>query len=341
MPAPPAPIYVPAPPNGYPPKYLVLATPRQDLQEFVYFDRLEIGRLDGTPQIAPGLLIVQDPTVSRRHCVLTQTRDGRCLVRDISRNGTRVDGRRLVPNLEHAIQVGQTIAVSADYEFLLAGDRAGRVADRAGGTIGLPGTTLATVLVGDIRDYTGLVQRTPTIQLQQSVSRVFETVTAAIASYGGTVKEFPGDAVVAFWEVNLAGDQVREACRAAIALDQLVRTMAADRTIWQVADVPLRMDWALATGTAAIDSFGGTKRAGLSLVGEPIVLAHRLEKLATDDTGSILVCPTTKALARGTWDFRDLGEMSAKGFDRLQHVYALQPRSEDYLATVAVERYAE
>jgi hypothetical protein len=41
------------------------------------------------------MLLVGDSTVSFRHCVLTQHPTGRCTVRDVSRNGIRVDGRRL------------------------------------------------------------------------------------------------------------------------------------------------------------------------------------------------------------------------------------------------------
>ena len=73
----------------------------------------------------------------------------------------------------------------------------------------------------------------------------------------------------------------------------------------------------------AIDSFGGNRPVGLSLIGEPVVLAARIEKLATDDTGPILVCSTTKTLAANRFRFRDLGEMTAKGFERPERIFAL------------------
>src|SRR5512142_2406290 len=70
-----------------------------DEMRFGFSDQLEIGRDDGRPD-ATGALLIQDPAVSRRHCVLSRRPDGRCVIRDVSRNGTRVDGRRLVPNVE-------------------------------------------------------------------------------------------------------------------------------------------------------------------------------------------------------------------------------------------------
>ena len=44
---------------------------------------------------------------------------------------------------------------------------------------------------------------------------------------------------------------------------------------------------------------------------------------ATDETGRIVACSETRKLAMEGFTFRDLGEQSAKGFDRPDHVYAL------------------
>jgi class 3 adenylate cyclase len=100
------------------------------------------------------------------------------------------------------------------------------------------------------------------------------------------------------------------------------------------------MDWALATGEVSIDSFGGDTPVGLSMIGEPVVLACRLEKFATDATGPILACRNTRDMvARALRDpgpnaaaeakapplqFVDLGEMHAKGFDQPDHVFAVR-----------------
>ena len=75
-------------------------------------------------------------------------------------------------------------------------------------TLGVSGTSIATVLVGDIRDYTLLVRRAPPAALQQSVNRVFETLNAAVTRHQGTVKEYQGDAVLAFWEGDFNGEQL-------------------------------------------------------------------------------------------------------------------------------------
>lgn len=296
---------------------------------------LEIGRGEADCSPAPGTLLLQDPNVSRRHCLIIQAADGRCFLRDLSRNGTRVNGRRVLPNMEVELFVGQTLDLGPGVHFRLEGDPATASEVRtpslkATGIV--PNLTFATVLVGDIRDYTVMVRNAPSVELQQSINRVFERLSASVLELGGTVKEYPGDAIVSFWEGSASGDQVIAACRGALALDRLAQRIGADRSLWSLTDHPLKMDWALASGPVVIDSFGGENPLGLSIVGEPIVLASRLEKFANDQTGRILTCRLTRQLAAKRADpadpepleFVDLGTMQAKGFDRPDHVFALR-----------------
>jgi class 3 adenylate cyclase len=309
-----------------PPRFLVANPGEPGERRFVFYDTFEIGRSEPGRTEAPGILLIGDSTVSFRHCVVTQHAGGRCTVRDVSRNGTRVDGRRLVPNVETEVMAGQAIEVAPGLTLVLLGDSAPAIAEDTveGGTVVAPGFTVATVLVGDIRDYTVMVQRAPSLELQRSVSRVFERLTAEVVRCGGTVKEYQGDAIFAFWEGPADGRQAVGACRAALVLNDLAGQIAADRRVWDVPGFSLGMEWALATGPVVIDSIGGAnQRAGLSMVGEAVVKAFRLEKFATPETGSILACETTYQMALAHFEFRSLGEMQAKGFDRPDRVFAL------------------
>jgi len=315
--------YAEPPPDGGSAMELVPANGAEDGQRFRFWARLEIGRDDGrTPE--PGVLLLRDPTISRKHCVVTRLSDGRCFVRDVSRNGTRLDGRRLLPNVETEWHVGHALTVGANRVFVLAGDAAVPTPVREEiSTIPVTGRSVVTVLVGDIRDYTVLVRRALSEELQRAVTGVFGFLSEAVGRLGGTVKEFQGDAIVAFWEGDARGGQAVKACRAALALDALAATLASDRSRWPFADFPLELDWALATGLVLIDSVGRGEPMGLSMMGEPVVRAFRLEKFASEATGRILACSETRALAGGIFAFRDLGRMLAKGFDEPDRVFAL------------------
>jgi class 3 adenylate cyclase len=306
------------------PRFLGPAPVKPGGPRYVFYDRLEIGRDDGVRPEEPGLLLVADPTVSRVHCVVTQDRDGRCFVRDVSRNGTRLDGRRLVPNVENPCEIGQVITVGA-HAFALLGEGAAlrRSSPTTGSTIPAPNHAIVTVLVGDIRDYTVLVRRSLSREVQHAVSLTFEKLSAEVMRQNGTVKEYQGDALLAFWEGDHAGGQALTACRAALALDRLAMALGDDRHHWPLDDFPLRMDWALATGFVLIDTFGRGTPTGLSMMGEPVVRAFRIEKFASDDAGRILACSATEEFAREQFTFRDLGQRLAKGFDAPDHVFAL------------------
>ena len=328
--------YTTAIPAGGPLAELVADPGGPGEQRIPFRDTLEIGRdEDGRPPL-PGVLLIADPAVSYRHCILTRSY-GRWYVRDVSRNGTRIARRRLVPNVETEIRPGETLTVGGR-EFRLD-TRQGTVdptrPGRRSETDAAPAENIATVLVGDIRDYTVLVRRVPLSVLQRSVSHAFEILTSGVLEWGGTVKEYPGDAVVAFWDATPDGGQTAAACRAALELDQLAKRIAADPSVWDVPDFPLLMDWALATGPVVIHTFGGAHSRGLSLIGEPVVLAFRLEKLAGAELGTILTCGRTRALAGSAFAFRDLGEVAPKGFQRLEHVYSLLGQSEPTTATLS------
>jgi len=262
---------------------------------------------------------------------VTQSLDGRFFIRDVSRNGTRVDGRRLVPNLEFEIDLGQTIQVGK-HIFLLCLEKieASSIAEaeltERERTLLETGETEVTVLVGDIRGYTTLTQQFSTSEVYQSVRDVFSELEKIVFQNRGTLKEYQGDAIFAFWEARTEepGQHAIMACSAALALTDRVASLAQDFNAWKIAGFPLRMDWALATGPVLISSFGDDRPTGLSMVGDTVNLAFRLESLATDEMGPILVCRDTHALARGKFDFKGLGEVETKGRRGKEKIFALK-----------------
>jgi class 3 adenylate cyclase len=316
--------YLPPAVIEYPGKWLVAADGSAANEVFLFFDRVEVGRFNEKRRL-PGMLLVNDPTVSSRHCVVTQEPDGRCFVRDMSRNGTRVDGRRLTPNLKSELEVGQVLSIGRCLQLRLDGtppegyDSADHVIE----TQGLGVATTVTVLVGDIRNYTSLVQLVDAGELQDSVNRVFRGMEQEVQSLGGTIKEFQGDALFAFWEKTPGRCHISEACKAALYLNRFVERLAADPTVWSIGGFPLQMDFALATGLVTVSGYGNEGALGLSMVGESVVLAFRIEKVADASTGPIIVCPTTRAAAENGFEFKSLGSHEVKGFEEAQCLYAL------------------
>jgi class 3 adenylate cyclase len=288
-------------------------------QRFPFGPRIEVGRLDAGAPEYDGRLLVADPTVSSLHCVILQHPDGRLFVRDSSRNGTWLDGTRLIPNREQEIRPGQTLSMGSGVSLRLVEDRAeteeeagARPAGRS--TVVQPSTQDLAVLVGDVCGYTSLLTSVDGTALQTAVGQVFARLVRTIHSLGGQVKEYQGDSIMAFWEKNGPASPAIAACRAALALRREVDDLAADGTTWPFPHHPLRMDWAIATGSVSAQVLGADRPEELSLVGEAVVLAYRLEKAADDRTGPLLVCARTRAEASGRFVFEEVGSLSLAGF---------------------------
>jgi class 3 adenylate cyclase len=307
--------------------FLVAASPGFQERRFIFSNQIEIGRYEESAATVPGVLLIRDGTVSRRHCVLSKASDGRCFIRDVSTNGTWLEGRRLAPNVETEVRIGQVISLGRKLMFRLEGETLESGQTTAGttpkGTVKVQGDSFVTVLVGDIRDYTVLVREKPSYIVEQSVNRVFGILEKEVEKHCGTVKENQGDAIFAFWEQRPRYNFASAACSAAIALNEKVNEIKSDPSIWNMSDFPLQMDWALATGRVVISNVGADRATGMSMIGEPVVLAFRLEKLAADKTGPIVVCGATRELTSAEFDFRELGDVTAKGFDKPTSIYAL------------------
>jgi adenylate cyclase len=322
-------------PNAAPTTSFALVSRGEGLERRVPFaHQLEIGRRTEDREETDGVLLIQDPTVSYRHCVVYREGERSCFVRDTSRNGTWLNGRRLVPYVPARIRPGQVLSLGEGHHFVLEGAELPTLEERRpsrGGTMLENEPTEVTVLVGDVRDYTRLVSHVSAKALQSALPKIFQRLEAEIGELGGTVKEYQGDAVFAFWERHTNEECAAAACRTALALDRLGARLAQDRTLWDFPSFPLRLDWAVASGPVVILAHGAHSPMGLSMVGPVVPLAFRLEKLANEETGPIVVCERTHLLAGDAFEFRDLGRRPVKGFDEAPRVFSLL-RERDPLA---------
>jgi class 3 adenylate cyclase len=75
-----------------------------------------------------------------------------------------------------------------------------------------------------------------------------------------------------------------------------------------------------------ISGYGSEGALGLSMVGETVVLAFRIEKFADDSTGRVIACPITRNMASEAFEFRNIGSKKAKGFDNSHELFSLVGR---------------
>jgi hypothetical protein len=117
-----------------------------------------------------------------------------------------------------------------------------------------------------------------------------------------------GDGVLAYFGYPRAQeDDAEQAVRAALALVDAVANLQTK------ADAALQVRIGIATGTVVVsEQLIDETPAEQAVVGETPNLAARLQTLA--EPGTVLICPQTRQLTGGHFDYRDLGAVALKGW---------------------------
>ena len=166
---------------------------------------------------------------------------------------------------------------------------------RAGGHA--PGETRSldvTVLMSDIRGYSGIAERSDPSALAGQLHEHRAAANRAITSEGGTVMQFVGDAVMAVFGAPVPqSDHAARALAAAVALHE---AQAAVNARWAEAGLaPFGLGIGLSTGPVAAALLGSDEHLEYSVVGDTVNLTQRLQQWA-EAGQTILSDPTYRAL---------------------------------------------
>ncbi|HET7700414.1 MAG TPA: adenylate/guanylate cyclase domain-containing protein [Candidatus Limnocylindria bacterium] len=181
---------------------------------------------------------------------------------------------------------------------------------------------LVTCLFIDIVGSTELTARVGPERQKRALDAAFEEVRARIATEGGTVEKYIGDAVYAlFGAPSSHADDPLRALRAAHAC----REWAARP------DAPFAVRIGVETGEAVVDLTAAAMTHQRMSVGAVVNTAARLEQAA--DPGQILVGPRCHEVTATSARFRALGPMTFKGLAPME-VWELEAPGE---ATTSID----
>jgi class 3 adenylate cyclase len=178
-----------------------------------------------------------------------------------------------------------------------------------------------TVLMSDLRGYTRFTEEADPALVVQVLNQYLGRMTDIITAHAGTINEFTGDGIVAFFGAPLPHRDHAEraaACALAmqLAMDELAREHAAR-------GLPrLEMGIGLNSGEAIVGNVGSEKRAKYSAVGSVINLAARVEAFTVG--GQILLSPLTYARVRDLVEVRPPLEAEVKGVREPLSLYELR-----------------
>ena len=309
-----------------PKPYLEWVDESRQTQQLEIVDKVFIGRsckgVDPQKRI-----LVQDEQVSRDHAVISR-RAEQLQITDRSKNGTWVNGIRLAAGASSNLGDGDTIRLGEFSLRVFYPENVTNVTDAAiltDGTRVTPTQIIVTNVVADVREFTTFSQENASSDVYALMKEIFDTFSAIVYNFKGTIKDYAGDAVYAFWDhtVEPISTQAVLACQAAIQQTQTINEIRAKLSGKNIASDNLQMGWGITTGKVTMSHYG-SRAADLALVGDCTNLAFRLSGLANKQLSEkIVICSQTAELIRNDLKIKDLGNVAIKGRTGKEHVFGL------------------
>ncbi len=290
-------------------------------------ERLYIGRVcQGVP--ADKRIIIRDVNVSRDHAIITCA--GNALtIKDSSRNGTWVNNVRITSGGEQKLVSDDFVHIGSTKLHVIFSEQSEHYnsagVNQVETTRVLSRQETVTHLVADIRGFSILAQQTESSLLFEVLSQLYESLTNIVHENRGTVKDFAGDAIFAFWEHNDKNDLVvvRSACHAALLQQQAAVALFSNLPEKFSKLRHLKLGWGIATGPVTVSHYG-VRSENLALVGDSTNLAFRLSGMANKELSStIVICHKTAKMVEQCMRVTPLGEVDTKGRTGKETVFSI------------------
>lgn len=147
-----------------------------------------------------------------------------------------------------------------------------------------------TVLMSDLRGFTALAERLDPQQVVTFLNRYLEAMVPIILSYGGTIIEILGDALLVIFGAPLQHeDDAQRAVACAVAMQLQMEEANAPNRREGLSEAAMGIG--IHTGDAVVGNFGSQQRARYGAVGGTLNLTGRIESYTTG--GQILISDTT------------------------------------------------
>lgn len=174
------------------------------------------------------------------------------------------------------------------------------------------GTTVrAAILIGDLRDFTGISDSWPRDDVIDLLNDYFDAMSEPIARHGGEILKFIGDGLLAIFplsEPNACANLLRavtEARQAMIALNEKNS---------QTGRAPLNYGIGVHVGDVMYGNIGSRARLDFTVIGPAVNMASRLESLTKQLGKPVLLSRAFADLVARDFDLEHVGEHSVRGF---------------------------
>ena len=199
-----------------------------------------------------------------------------------------------------------------------------------------------TVLFSDIEGFTPLVERTPPEIILEALGEYLDRMNKAIGRTGGTVCQYLGDAIMAFWGApEPQEDHALRACQGALLMRAESEALLAEALAGDSPAFPTR--FGINTGQVMVGNIGAPDRFNYAILGDAVNAAARLEGLNKLYSTAIIAGEATVEVVGEAMVWRQLDWVRAKGKQRSMAIFELVGEREQVgqETCVAVAAYQE
>lgn len=177
-----------------------------------------------------------------------------------------------------------------------------------------------TLMFTDLAGFTTFSEALSPERVTYLLNRHFTGMTDILLEHQGTLVQFIGDAIMAFWGAPLDDDdQAYHAVATAIAMQ---KAMAELREELAKEDLPqIRMRIGIHSGSAVVGNLGSAKRFGYTAVGDDVNLAARLEGINKLYGTGIMMSSDTARQVEGRIALRPVDRVIVKGKSQAVEVF--------------------
>lgn len=179
------------------------------------------------------------------------------------------------------------------------------------------------VLFSDIRSYTTLTERSTAAEIVGLLNAYFSRMVPRIFRYRGMLDKFIGDAIMAVYGALDPHPYVADfSVWSAIEMRRTLRLHNVERQLRS--EPPIETGIGICIGEATYGNIGSEERMDVTVIGDTVNVASRLESLTKEYDAKILVAGNlVEQMAENPIPWQDLGELLVKGKNQPVRIYGI------------------
>jgi adenylate cyclase len=171
-----------------------------------------------------------------------------------------------------------------------------------------------TILFSDVRGFTTMSEGADPAQLVTQLNEYFKEMVGIVFAHHGSLDKFIGDAVMALWGSITTEGVERDAQNAVAAALAMRRSLARLNINWkQRGMMELAFGIGINHGDVIVGNIGSEDKMEVSVIGDPVNLASRLEGLTKEYKLDLLLGESVVPLVQSRFALRTVGSVKPKG----------------------------